>query len=1159
MSTKPQIELFLENESGTQQVAYPFVEADHISLSNGMDIDTMIRQDVSMPTVTHEDLSFKVGVGDQDVSSAIVDSSVAEMTIKGKTYQNILPEPSTHVLSNNKEMFKVNEGLDPNVEIVDGVSKSAILSGQTLVNLVQQKNMYLLFGTSGQGKVNRTITTSGTIYETSRDDLNSYITIRTEAHPLIKPNTSYTIFFEVVQNTITKNGVEYKGVTVSGYNDSYYGRAGEKQLYHNGEFSLSKGLKKIVITTPSSVASYDGLGFGFPSFVANETPQGQVFEIQNVMIIEGDYTNVDIPYFEGMASCKMPVLTTIGKNLFIASKHQYLTSKEDYYSVDEIASKVNTVEYALEPNSQYILSFDKYGTNECWISVTINEIYSNNNNTNYSKTFTTTSTGKTTIKIASNGLDDKGNTISNIMLRKVSDDASYEPYKSNILTVNEPIELRGVGEVKDELNLMTGEVTERIGEIVLDGSENWIRWGSGFLLQGYLSNPMFVSGATNDIRTSYVKCDRFPSTIYSDVYGGTSYGVGINGGNVGISVNGISTLEAFKTNLSENPIKICYPVANKSIKTVDLSTSGNWEKVVLDGSEDVAKYSSGNFVYYAYGSSSIANVLPYASGGRAFASHTLTGSTGANNLVTNYKYIVSPKNNGTTGLCFSLDGSMTAEEAKAFLSQNPITVWYQTTTHKDSTQVKQPIFFKDGHIQLSSGADNSLIPTLDYQVKTSNSYVMDLMKTNAQYTMKAKSASGTFTIDGTSYNAGTNGTFTTPSSMTNKLLVMSNKKNTEVMILEGDVTDKTIPYFEGIKSAFEDEDKIEVLSQGKNLVDLSKGYHFASESDVTVTNNTVSIKGNSTWTRFMIPVYLKANTRYTLTYNTSNAEGNVTVRIKSDGSGDFKGGSFLNTWGDGVYYVSLNTTTHVGWVHFSNIQLIEGSEGHLQYEPYKSNNTKIPLLSPLRSLPNGVKDELIIDRANNKVALIQRIGEVVFDGSESLSSWTYNDNGTYKSIRTSVNNCIKVTTAIGDSVLVRCDKYIPVHYNAPWTTNKMVSVDVNGKIVFCGDEIRDTKTWINILKSNPTIVYYQLATPVITEVDLEGFPYVYKDGHIFLNGEVTPVTEIKYSINQQHQIEASNQDIMRHQKEIDYLYKLIGEYVRVDYKNTLLSLNLELK
>ena len=33
------------------------------------------------------------------------------------------------------------------------------------------------------------------------------------------------------------------------------------------------------------------------------------------IILEGDYTNVDIPYFEGMQSVKMPLLTTTGKNL----------------------------------------------------------------------------------------------------------------------------------------------------------------------------------------------------------------------------------------------------------------------------------------------------------------------------------------------------------------------------------------------------------------------------------------------------------------------------------------------------------------------------------------------------------------------------------------------------------------------------------------------------------------------------------------------------------------------------------------------------------------------------------------------------------------------------------------------------------------------------
>ena len=50
---------------------------------------------------------------------------------------------------------------------------------------------------------------------------------------------------------------------------------------------------------------------------------------------------------------------------------------------------------------------------------------------------------------------------------------TYEPFKSNILSVNEPIELRGIGNVQDTLDCLTGEVTQRIGEIVLDGSENW--------------------------------------------------------------------------------------------------------------------------------------------------------------------------------------------------------------------------------------------------------------------------------------------------------------------------------------------------------------------------------------------------------------------------------------------------------------------------------------------------------------------------------------------------------------------------------------------------------------------------------------------------------------------------------------------------------------
>ena len=109
------------------QLIYPFIENDHVSFSNGMKISEMLNQSVSMPTVIHEGSSFKVGVGDEDVSSAIVDSSVSKMTIKGKTYQNILPEPSLrNSMTSGKSMQKLNEGYE-NVIVVDEVAKSVIL------------------------------------------------------------------------------------------------------------------------------------------------------------------------------------------------------------------------------------------------------------------------------------------------------------------------------------------------------------------------------------------------------------------------------------------------------------------------------------------------------------------------------------------------------------------------------------------------------------------------------------------------------------------------------------------------------------------------------------------------------------------------------------------------------------------------------------------------------------------------------------------------------------------------------------------------------------------------------------------------------------------------------------------------------------------------
>lgn len=1111
MTNRETMELFIE-KNGQETVAYPFVEKDHVVFGNGMGIEEVIEQDISMPTVTHEEVSFKVGVGDQDVSSSVVDSSVGEMVIKGQTYHNILPEPSTHVLTNNKEMFKVNEGLDPNVEIVDGVSKSAILTGQTLVNLASEKKDF-----------------SGNVGG------NGFIDFMINQN--LKANTTYTAIFKV------ETDAELLRVGITSTTSSW----------NSNQVAYVNGNNKILLTTTTETTYSLRIRY-------NDTTTKSLV-VTNAMLIEGDYTNEDIPYFEGMQSVKMPVLTTTNcLNLF---------TKDN--TVDDGGQDVFGDFVEAKKNDKFSFN-EKYGY-ESWTSLAI---YNVNKEMIYYKYEDSSSIPKTIVlpdddRIAYVRPRVANNRIDTIMFNR-GEVIPYEEYKANktnILTVNEPIELRGIGEVKDELDLLTGELTQRLINMsnlgdydmpnytVHDGTES----SSVPVLKFSFNLPFKIVdtgyGATNNFP---LVCDKFK--IRGDENGySVDRGSYVSSRNnqlflhlikeeVGLPTDKSITKEIVKEFFKENPIEVTSRLVEPVIKTVDLSTSGNWEKIVLDGSENWSKNSNGN-VYLLTLNKSHSSL-----NGAVLPSMTTVGDY----EIFPYNTIYNAK--AEKGIGLATNGNQigirdvdiaNVDELKAQLQSNPITVWYQTITTQDSTQVKQPIFFKDGHIIQSSGADNSLIPTLDYQAKTSNSYVMDLMKTNTKYTMKAKSASGTFTIDGTSYGAGTNGTFTTPSSMTNKLLVMSNKTNEEVMIIEGDVTDKTIPYFKGIKSAFEGEDKIEVLSTGKNLFDKNKVLYGKSTS-----GNGELIDSPPYVTSDLISV--KPNTNYTVKH--------LVVVSMYDKNGSYIGG--LNANHEQRTFTTPSNCSYIrirNWGLLDTVELqkevlkktvLQEGDSIETYEPYKSNSTKIPLLSPLRSLPNGTCDELIIDRMKKKATLIQRVGHSVINSEFAKNGGKWgNTKDTDPCWGFHCGNYVQGSFKLNEHNSIN-DK-LPIKEMATTGDPLMGYYQSNPHIALRREEVCDMKMALNWLDRNPINFYYQLETPVITEVDLEGFPYIYKDGHIFLNSEIAPNTQITYSISQQHQISASTQDLIRHEQELVYLYKLIAQYIQVDYQSTLLSLDLKLK
>lgn len=1335
---------------------HPATTADLVKMPSGLSLEQELSGDMERPTVTHEEANFKAGIGDSDISASVVDGFATHMTIKGQTYQNILPEPSTHVLTNNKEMFKVNEGLDPNVEIVDGVSKSAILKGQTLVNV------------SGEPIVNLVINSSSPKY------LRQHI---------LKKDTMYTFIYDIEEVTGDASGC--------------WGRFN----YTDGSFK--NVLDKVYTTgTTKVVTSFDkDLDNIYIGWIRNHAV-GQSVKFKSVMILEGDWTDKELPpYFDGMASCKVPVLTTTGKNLYDPNngRPKNLNFFYNNEQKNELVSHSTMLSCSvpITKGKKYSLSFSGSVPLKIHKSGQFEEVKNGCTSKvghHYTEqTITAQMNGYWVIMFChtEDGVTDNWTQVArdwenelNLMIVEDDTPSSYEPYKSNILhTTNllsnttltqgcintdgslttsgesasysvfteiipvkpnteyyiatdnaditydriayynssktfmrrsdtlyaskstsltipndtyyiriafyqgsgiqitpqqlgnavcqEMVVLRSLPNgVKDTLNLNTGEYVQRIGEItVCPTSVSQIE----ILSQNYANTimariksiPSIVIKSKTDEKQHL--CDKYPYEFINDDYEHVYFNVESNPTfAIFLKRSKLSSQDAngvFQY-LSNNPIVIQSELATPVVKTVDLSSSGNWEKIVLDGSESWTYESpylrfytpvpnmvkTNNYLGKLFCDNPNFILTTNYSGMKDLGEMVLTGYNDANNSYPNENWIY-----------ITVKSATDVGKLKQYLQQNPITVWYQTTTTLDSTQVKQPIFFKDGHIKLSSGADHSLIPTLDYQAKTSNSYVMDLMKTNTKYTMKAKTASGTFTIDGTSYGAGTNGTFTTPTSMTNKFLVMSNKTNEEVMILEGDLTSKAIPYFKGIKSAFEDESKIEVLSTGKNLfnIELVRGAHgYGAIGGKPELSNTYTRVTNKSGDYILV----KPNTKMTFTINNNiytaiaeidkdgnrlgdsgwRSEGRITITTKPNTK--FIGFNFRK---------SDNSDITVDEVYQASPS-IEESPTQTFYEPYKSNSAKIPLLSSfnvsslmemgtidsnglpsnsqtsnrmrtkdfievdslhtwkyshntvcwvtvhyydssrnyisnsvyentsvfelklpsnckyiklkvdsdianvfvveptlvkiglhsLRSLPNSVHDEIILDRENGKAQIVQRVNKIILDGSE---------NGWFKTIYDS-----------GEVV----EFAIPcTNVNGLGLCNNMMIYGDTERIVYASDKIyirilktkaNNIETFRNHLQSNPTIVYCELATPIITEADLEGFPYIYKDGHIFLNSEISPVTAITYNTSTAHRIESQNEIIIRHEAKLTELEKLmVNGILETEYQRCLLTLDIQ--
>lgn len=202
---------------------------------------------------------------------------------------------------------------------------------------------------------------------------------------------------------------------------------------------------------------------------------------------------------------------------------------------------------------------------------------------------------------------------------------------------------------------------------------------------------------------------------------------------------------------------------------------------------------------------------------------------------------------------------------------------------------------------------------------------------------------------------------------------------------------------------------------------------------------------------------------------------------------------------------------------------------------YKQHKTEILLDEPLRSLPNGVCDEIV----GNK--LIRRVGKVTLTGEEgwwsnwtnaSFFEWFSNLRITnWKPISDNITWCSNKLKSTTSYSIEHQGQFNCFCFGVDWNaTNPKVIVRPSYDIVEEGN-VDQFKEW---LKKNNMIILYELAEPIIEElpnsITLQGFD----DTTIYIENEITPTVQYGYNAlipykkelkMQQQEVETNTLDI----------------------------------
>ena len=352
---------------------------------------------------------------------------------------------------------------------------------------------------------------------------------------------------------------------------------------------------------------------------------------KGVLVLEGDYTDKEINYFEGLQSSFEEKVNDEGKyeieilsnnrNLIDLYDENLLLEKDSNFKINNSNSCtvqsnregwLSIYRIPVKKGKSYTLSANLSNGVDYPIRINDKEMTDGTrvweinlgslNGSGYkSRTFVAT-------KDFVNILFYKGSTqpncdITNIMLTPNDTNISFENKKSNKikLLLNEP--LREVGEFKDKLYVKNNRlmVERNCGEVIYDGSddEKWTvdsQYGfngdtsvcTGFAIKPYnigKENGAYDGYWTELFTDRKLLCNLLP---YTNVYGQKIRGINAGWSNsIFVKWDSFVTLSEFKNILKVNPLKIVYPYYTPIYEEV---TNEYGEPIILEGYENGTIY-----------------------------------------------------------------------------------------------------------------------------------------------------------------------------------------------------------------------------------------------------------------------------------------------------------------------------------------------------------------------------------------------------------------------------------------------------------------------------------------------------------------------------------------------------------------------------------------